>query len=296
MDPALYIHPPFFSFCSPCCSFSSFLMSFIPLVVSVPPHLYGSFNFGDNVEDEWFVVYLLCQLTKTFSGLLVRSLHSIIPTPPRSSLHTTLSSGLPLSHLCQRTPTNLHTAKFTSRQFSRLQDRVSHKSDSPLITPVAANSCQLPPAVPRNVALTTTSITYDPTTGAGPLIRSIITQRGLSLRSIIPTPPRSSLHTTLSSGLPPSHLCQRTPICIRPSSPLANSRGYKIAFSISPTHRNGGVSSFGPITALYARHKRTLLCQELRTLEKSAAVFYGEYSEFPKMILGWILVLMKLMI
>lgn len=44
----------------------------IPGNVSVPPHLYGSFNFGDNVEDEWFVVYLLCQLTKTFSGLLVR--------------------------------------------------------------------------------------------------------------------------------------------------------------------------------------------------------------------------------
>lgn len=40
--------------------------------VSLPPHLHGSINFGDNVEDEWFVVYLLCQLTKDFSGLLVR--------------------------------------------------------------------------------------------------------------------------------------------------------------------------------------------------------------------------------
>ncbi|CAE1327719.1 unnamed protein product [Acanthosepion pharaonis] len=56
---------------------------------------------------------------------LHRSLHSNVPTPPRSSLHTTLSSGLPPSHLSQRTPTNLHTPKFSSRQSSRLRDRIS---------------------------------------------------------------------------------------------------------------------------------------------------------------------------
>ncbi|CAE1237172.1 unnamed protein product [Acanthosepion pharaonis] len=61
---------------------------------------------------------------------LHRSLHSNVPTPPRSSLHTTLSSGLPPSHLSQRTPTNLHTPKFSSRQSSRLRSHF-HKFDSP---------------------------------------------------------------------------------------------------------------------------------------------------------------------
>uniref|UniRef100_A0A8C7ZWI4 Uncharacterized protein n=1 Tax=Oryzias sinensis TaxID=183150 RepID=A0A8C7ZWI4_9TELE len=30
-----------------------------------------TFIFGDNVEDEWFIVYLLQQITKTFSDLVV---------------------------------------------------------------------------------------------------------------------------------------------------------------------------------------------------------------------------------
>ncbi|CAE1308402.1 unnamed protein product [Acanthosepion pharaonis] len=248
-------------------------------------------------------------------------------------------------HRLVRTPTNLHTPKFSSRQSSRLRDRVSispthrnggvsffgpitalharHKRTllcrelspvsrtipdqmSSLITPVAANSCQSPPAVPRNVALATAPITYDPTMGAGSLKRSIITRRGLcsgdyrfshlradgnglarhrllpetllslttatiqlqqlhrSLHSNVPTPPRSSLHTTLSSGLPPSHLSQRTPTNLHtPKFSSRQSSRLRDRVSISPTHRNGGVSFFGPITALHARHKRTLLCREL---------------------------------
>ncbi|KAK3089567.1 hypothetical protein FSP39_004670 [Pinctada imbricata] len=38
----------------------------------LPPHLYGRTNFGDNVEDEWFIVYLLSSLTKKFPGLVVK--------------------------------------------------------------------------------------------------------------------------------------------------------------------------------------------------------------------------------
>lgn len=30
------------------------------------PTLWGSLEFGDNLEDEWFVVWLLWELTKTF--------------------------------------------------------------------------------------------------------------------------------------------------------------------------------------------------------------------------------------
>ncbi|CAE1306750.1 unnamed protein product [Acanthosepion pharaonis] len=155
--------------------------------------------------------------------------------------------------------------------------------------------------------------------GAGPLIRSIITRRGLcsgdhrfshlravfitvlarterlarhrllletllslttatiqlqqlhrSLHSNVPTPPRGSLHTTLSSGLPPSHLSQRTPTNLHtPKFSSRQSSRLRDRVSISPTHRNGGVSFFGPITALHTRHKRTLLCRELRLVSFS---------------------------
>ncbi|CAE1286519.1 unnamed protein product [Acanthosepion pharaonis] len=85
-----------------------------------------------------------------------------------------------------------------------------------------------------------------------------------SLHSNVPTPPRSSLHTTLSSGLPPSHLSQRTPTNLHtPKFSSRQSSRLRDRVSISSTHRNGGVSFFGPITALHARHKRTLSCREL---------------------------------
>ncbi|KAM7295887.1 protein ecdysoneless homolog [Ixodes scapularis] len=38
----------------------------------MPPHLEGITYFGDNVEDEWFVVYLLQQLTKEDQDLVVK--------------------------------------------------------------------------------------------------------------------------------------------------------------------------------------------------------------------------------
>ncbi|KAK7113122.1 protein ecdysoneless homolog [Littorina saxatilis] len=38
----------------------------------IPPHLVGRTNFGDNIEDEWFIVYLLYELSKSFSDLVIR--------------------------------------------------------------------------------------------------------------------------------------------------------------------------------------------------------------------------------
>ncbi|XP_033743269.1 protein ecdysoneless homolog isoform X1 [Pecten maximus] len=38
----------------------------------LPAHLYGRTSFGDNIDDEWFIVYLLFKLTKQFSGLIAR--------------------------------------------------------------------------------------------------------------------------------------------------------------------------------------------------------------------------------
>lgn len=36
------------------------------------PHLHGITHFGDNIEDEWFIVALLMRLTEEISGLVVR--------------------------------------------------------------------------------------------------------------------------------------------------------------------------------------------------------------------------------
>lgn len=41
----------------------------------LPPnmkYLYGSTKFGDNVDDEWFIVHVLLQLTNKFPDLVVR--------------------------------------------------------------------------------------------------------------------------------------------------------------------------------------------------------------------------------
>lgn len=39
---------------------------------NLPPHLYGITHYGDNIEDEWFIVFLLLHLTKEIEGLVVR--------------------------------------------------------------------------------------------------------------------------------------------------------------------------------------------------------------------------------
>lgn len=42
------------------------------LTGGVPAHIGGSTQFGDNVEDEWFIVYLLQQITQAFPELAAR--------------------------------------------------------------------------------------------------------------------------------------------------------------------------------------------------------------------------------
>uniref|UniRef100_A0A7G3ANP3 Putative mads box transcription factor n=1 Tax=Lutzomyia longipalpis TaxID=7200 RepID=A0A7G3ANP3_LUTLO len=39
----------------------------------LPAHLYGVTHYGDNIEDEWFIVALLYELTKQIPGLIVRT-------------------------------------------------------------------------------------------------------------------------------------------------------------------------------------------------------------------------------
>ncbi|XP_066138767.1 protein ecdysoneless isoform X1 [Euwallacea fornicatus] len=38
----------------------------------LPPHLYGVSHYGDNIEDEWFIVFLLREITKQIPGLIAR--------------------------------------------------------------------------------------------------------------------------------------------------------------------------------------------------------------------------------
>lgn len=38
----------------------------------LPPHLYGVTHYGDNIEDEWFIVYLLKEITKEYPELIAR--------------------------------------------------------------------------------------------------------------------------------------------------------------------------------------------------------------------------------
>uniref|UniRef100_W8BJ81 Protein SGT1 ecdysoneless n=1 Tax=Ceratitis capitata TaxID=7213 RepID=W8BJ81_CERCA len=38
----------------------------------LPPHLHGVTHYGDNIEDEWFIVHLLMELTREISGCVAR--------------------------------------------------------------------------------------------------------------------------------------------------------------------------------------------------------------------------------
>lgn len=46
---------------------SSFLF-----IGGVPAHMYGMTKFGDNIEDEWFIVYIIKEITKAFPELVAR--------------------------------------------------------------------------------------------------------------------------------------------------------------------------------------------------------------------------------
>lgn len=45
-------------------------------VEELPPHLHGITFYGENIQDEWFIVELLFHLTKQFSGLIGRVIDS----------------------------------------------------------------------------------------------------------------------------------------------------------------------------------------------------------------------------
>ncbi|XP_062467541.1 protein ecdysoneless homolog [Pezoporus occidentalis] len=49
-----------------------FRLRYVPPRGEIPAHLGGTTLFGDNVEDEWFIVYLVREITREFPGLAAR--------------------------------------------------------------------------------------------------------------------------------------------------------------------------------------------------------------------------------
>ncbi|XP_021038236.1 protein ecdysoneless homolog [Mus caroli] len=49
-----------------------FNLKYKPAKGGVPAHMYGMTKFGDNIEDEWFIVYVIKQITKEFPELVAR--------------------------------------------------------------------------------------------------------------------------------------------------------------------------------------------------------------------------------
>lgn len=38
----------------------------------LPPHLYGLTFYGENIQDEWYIVEILCHLTKIYPNAISR--------------------------------------------------------------------------------------------------------------------------------------------------------------------------------------------------------------------------------
>ncbi|XP_016079518.1 PREDICTED: protein ecdysoneless homolog [Miniopterus natalensis] len=49
-----------------------FNLKYKPGKGGVPAHIFGMTKFGDNIEDEWFIVYIVKQITKEFPELVAR--------------------------------------------------------------------------------------------------------------------------------------------------------------------------------------------------------------------------------
>ncbi|XP_053953161.1 protein ecdysoneless [Anastrepha ludens] len=47
-----------------------------PKALPLPPHLHGVTHYGDNIEDEWFIVHLLHELTREIPGCVARVIDS----------------------------------------------------------------------------------------------------------------------------------------------------------------------------------------------------------------------------
>lgn len=53
-------------------SLFGYMIAFLLFLGDVPAHMFGMTKFGDNIEDEWFIVYVVKQITKEFPELVAR--------------------------------------------------------------------------------------------------------------------------------------------------------------------------------------------------------------------------------
>lgn len=54
----------------------SLCLTFVDVIDRLPPHLHGISFYGDNIQDEWFIVGLLFHISKAIPGLIVRTFDS----------------------------------------------------------------------------------------------------------------------------------------------------------------------------------------------------------------------------
>lgn len=51
---------------------NSFIFFFRSILDDLPPHLYGLTFYGENIQDEWFIVEIISHLTKIYSHVIGR--------------------------------------------------------------------------------------------------------------------------------------------------------------------------------------------------------------------------------
>jgi len=66
----------------------------------MPAHVFGSTCYGDNVEDEWFIVFLLTELSKECPELVIRFALSSQLTCLYEILHSLVLDRWTESALC----------------------------------------------------------------------------------------------------------------------------------------------------------------------------------------------------
>ncbi|XP_065359623.1 protein ecdysoneless [Calliphora vicina] len=101
---------------------------------SLPPHLHGVTHYGDNIADEWFIVYLLTQLTKEFPNITARVIDSdgefllieaadVLPkwaNPDTCEQRVYLANGC--MHLVQNSPSNTAKMMSVATALTKIQD------------------------------------------------------------------------------------------------------------------------------------------------------------------------------
>lgn len=116
-----------------CFSFS-FPLLFSTPTDTLPPHLHGVTHYGDNIADEWFIVYLLTQLTKEFPQITARVIDSdgefllieaadVLPkwaNPDTCEQRVYLSNGC--MHLVQNSPSNTAKLMSVNTAVKKIQD------------------------------------------------------------------------------------------------------------------------------------------------------------------------------